>query len=75
MKKLTGLVIVAVVVGLAAYDMWAFMKGGTEVTVSHTIFMWSYKFPPFTFAFGFLCGHFFWRIRDTKETAEITKHD
>jgi len=50
--------------------------GGTEATISFQMFAWSYKYPIFTFACGLfpgvLVGHFFWRIRDTKLTKEIS---
>lgn len=58
------------------YDIYAISKGGTEASISFVIYEWSYKFPIFTFFCGFipggLVGHFFWRIRDTKTTKEIS---
>lgn len=66
-KKITSLLIGIVIVFLSIYDIFAIMKEGTEASISHTIVVWSYKFPAFTFGFGFLCGHFFWRVRNTKE--------
>lgn len=63
-RKLTGSVIVVAILVLAIYDVYAYMEGGTEGTISHVIMSWSYSHPAFTFAFGFLCGHLFWRIRE-----------
>ena len=49
------------------WDVLVLVKGGTSASISHTIIVWSYKYPIFTFAAGVLCGHFFWRVRQTKE--------
>ena len=62
-RKLTGSVIVVSIAILAIYDVYAYVEGGTEGTISHVIMSWSYAHPAFTFSFGFLCGHLFWRIK------------
>ena len=58
------------------YDIYAMMQGGTEATISFTVYKWSYQYPIFTFACGFfpgvLVGHFFWKIRDTETTKIIS---
>lgn len=80
MKNKTAIFIVslltAVIVLIAVYDVWAISKGGTEASISHLIFVWSYKYPMFTFMAGMisgiLAGHLFWRIRDTAETKKIS---
>ena len=80
-KKKTGLFIVLFVVFsvaiVAIYDVYAMLQGGTEATISFTMYEWAYKYPIFTFSCGFfpgvLVGHFFWRIRDTKKTLEISE--
>jgi len=58
------------------YDVYAIVEGGTEASISFMMYEWSYKYPIFTFACGFfpgiLVGHFFWRIRDTETTKEIS---
>lgn len=58
------------------YDIYAINEGGTEASISFMIYEWSYKYPLFTFMCGFipgfLGGHFFWRIRDTKTTKELS---
>jgi hypothetical protein len=58
------------------YDIYAIGEGGTEASISFMIYEWSYKYPLFTlmcgFIPGFLGGHFFWRIRDTKTTKELS---
>lgn len=58
------------------YDIWAISEGGTEASISFMMYEWSYKYPIFTWTFGFLnglfVGHFWWRIRDTETTKEIS---
>lgn len=71
-KKYTIIFIVATFVAIGAYDIVALSQGGTEASISHTLIVWSYKFPVLTFAFGFVMGHLFWRVRDTKELIDIT---
>ena len=62
--------------GWIVYDIYAISEGGTEASISFMMYKWSYKYPIFTWVMGFipgiLVGHFFWRIRDTKETKEIS---
>ena len=59
------------------YDIYAISEGGTEASISFMMYEWSYKYPIFTWTMGFfpglLVGHFFWRIRDTKRTLEISE--
>lgn len=73
--NLGAIAILASVVIIGLVDVFLFIKGGTEATISHIILVWSYNYPIFTFAFGVLCGHFFWRTRDTKETKVLGKSD
>jgi len=68
--KTTGIVITGAILTLGLYDVYAYMEGGTEGTISHVLMSWSYNHPAFTFAFGFLCGHLFWRIRKDPVKAE-----
>jgi hypothetical protein len=63
---------------LGLYDTLAISGGGSESSISHTMIIWSYKYPVFTFIMGFIMGHLFWRLRDTiatKEISEATKKD
>lgn len=74
MDKLRGytkIFIYLVIIVIAVYDMWVFYEGGTQVTVSQTLLEWSYKYPAFTFAMGFICGHLFWRVRDSELTKKL----
>ena len=69
-KTKTVIFICLIIVLIATYDILAIVKGGTESSISHTIILWSYDYPAFTFLFGFTMGHLFWRMRSTKETKE-----
>lgn len=67
-RKLTGWMIVLLVAAGGLYDVFAFTMGGTEGTISHVVNSWSYNYPAFTFAVGFLMGHLFWRTsKDPKK--------
>ena len=78
-SKTTIFTVIFALLGLISaviYDVYAMVKGGTEATISHMMFEWSYKYPIFTFSCGFfpgvLVGHFFWRIRDGRITKIIS---
>ena len=72
-KKWTAIFVLSVVVLIIIYDIIAIMGGGTEASISHMLLIWSYKYPAFTFAMGFVCGHIFWRTLDTKDTKKIAE--
>jgi hypothetical protein len=72
-KRYTIIFIVATFVSIAAYDAITIHEGGLETSISHTMIVWSYKYPIFTFLMGFIMGHLFWRLRDTPETTQISK--
>jgi hypothetical protein len=71
--KLTKYFTVALVLIVAIFDVYVMAKGGTEASISHLLITVSYKYPFVPFLFGVLCGHLFWRMRDTKATAKIAK--
>lgn len=58
------------------YDVFAINGGGTESSISYMMYEWSFRYPILTFSIGFilgiLCGHFFWRIRDTEGTKKFS---
>lgn len=62
-KRLTALVIVIAVVGLALYDLIAYAFGGNDATISVTVLRTSEAFYGFAlyfmFGLGVLCGHLF----------------
>jgi len=72
-KKYTVIFIICAVLAIAIYDVVAIQNGGIEASISHTFIEWSYKMPAFTFLFGFVMGHLFWRMGDTKATAKIAE--
>ena len=60
-RKMTGLVILAVIGFLVVYDVIVEIKFGYRATISQVIFDTVQKFPWMAFAAGFLCGHWIWR--------------
>ncbi len=64
--------ILSAILIIACYDAFVISAGGVEVSISHTMIEWGYKYPIFTFAFGVVVGHLFWRMRDTAGTKKIT---
>jgi hypothetical protein len=61
--KYTRLLILATVLIWIGFDVWVIVKGGTEASISHQITTWSYDYPTFTFAVGYLMGHLFFPLR------------
>lgn len=60
-QSTTGIVIALIIAFIAIYDVWAYIKGGVQGTISYKIIIeWSRKYPAFTFAVGFAMGHLFW---------------
>jgi hypothetical protein len=62
-KSFTGIFISGLLLATLAYDVYAFLAGGTEATISWTIFEYSYKYPAGVFLIGFVCGHLFWQMK------------
>lgn len=56
----TAWLLVAVVVGLSAYDIFAAVKWGYHGTISYDILTMAMAHPIVAFAAGVLCGHLFW---------------
>lgn len=75
MKKITSIVVIASLILILGYDCYALMMGGTEATISHMLIVGSYSYPLIPFFGGFLMGHLFWRLRDTKETPALGRGD
>lgn len=66
-RKITFLFTILSVVLILAYDGVAIYMDGTKASISYLIITSSYKFPIIPFLGGFLCGHFWWPIRQVKE--------
>jgi len=64
LRQWTILFIVIATVGLIGWDIFAYVKGGGEATISSVILDTSKNFPPLPFAFGVLCGHLFWAQKE-----------
>jgi hypothetical protein len=75
MKKVTTIVILATLIILVGYDVYAIAVGGTEASISSMVIMFSYKMPMATFLAGFVCGHLFWRMRSNEDTKAIDNHE
>jgi hypothetical protein len=67
LKKYTFAFIIGTILSIAVFDFVIIAKGGTEASISHMLITWSYDFPAFTFLFGFVAGHLFWRLRTDKK--------
>lgn len=65
-KKFTPLFIIASVVIISAVDMYVFSVGGTEATISWTVYVWGKKHPMVPLFVGILVGHFFWQMKKLK---------
>ena len=55
------------IVGIFAFDVFVFIKGGQEATISSIIITdWAYNYPAFVFGIGFIMGHLFWPLSKKK---------
>lgn len=45
---------------VAAWDIWAVVRGTPADTISKTFYDWASAYPIFAFMFGVLTGHVFW---------------
>lgn len=75
-RKLTQLIVVIFIVAIFGYDLFAYIKGGQEATVSFLIIDdWSRNFPAFTFFVGFIMGHLFWPLSEKKGLKDDISRD
>ena len=76
--KITKIFIAVMIVLIAAYDVYTIVLYGTETSVSHVMITWAYEYPVFPFVMGFVMGHLFWRMGQTKKLDELgarVKHE
>lgn len=67
MRTITQYFIFVAIVVILGYDVYAYIKGGQEATISSVIITdWIYNYPAFTFACGFFAGHLFWPLARKK---------
>jgi hypothetical protein len=55
---------------ILGYDVVAICLGGEESSISQAIIKYSYAYPFMTFLSGFVCGHFFWRLKSNKDLSD-----
>ena len=66
-KKITPYFILFTFLLVVFYDVYAFLDGGQEATVSYLIITdWIYNYPFVTFCAGIVCGHLFWPLARRK---------
>jgi hypothetical protein len=70
-KQGTILFIVVVVVLIIGWDIYAMIYGGHEATISSVLVTSAYDTPVIPFAFGFVMGHLFWRMKSNKDTNKL----
>ena len=66
-KMITQYFIALSILVILGYDVFAYIQGGSEATVSSIIINeWSRDYPAFTFLMGFTMGHLFWPMSKNK---------
>ena len=75
MKKVTVWLIISTLIILIGYDAFVVFTQGTEASISSIIIVAAYELPMIPFCTGFLCGHFFWRMKPNKDTGKIDQGD
>lgn len=59
-RKTTAILIAAAVIIIGGYDIYAFITGGVESTISMVMATTSYHHPVLSWCGGILTAHFFW---------------
>lgn len=68
MKKITYYFIPLAILGILAYDAYAYITAGQSATISYVIIEeWAHDYPAFTFIIGFVMGHLFWPLAKVKK--------
>lgn len=62
-RFVTNIFIFVSILIIGGYDIWAWIAGGTEGTISHIIMSSSFNHPMIAVIGGVLVGHFWWRIK------------
>lgn len=60
MRQVTELLILIVVVGALLYDLFAYLKGGNDATISKITLDAEKDWPIIAFLMGLLMGHLTW---------------
>jgi hypothetical protein len=61
LRRITIIIIALTVLVLGLYDIYAYVEGGGEATISVVIWENAKDWPMIPFLAGVLCGHFFWQ--------------
>lgn len=69
--KLTGVILLIVVCLLGIYDLFVFLYGGEQSTISAVLKEASLDYPGILFAVAYICGHVFSPMKSTR--CEICK--
>jgi uncharacterized membrane protein len=67
MKRFTLVFIVASILIIAIYDIYALTQGGAESTISSVLITLSHQYLIVPFLFGIPVGHLFWRMDSNKD--------
>jgi len=66
LKQWTLVFVIFVILLITGWDVFVWIRGGTESTISALLIDWSYKYPFTVFLMGFVCGHLYWRMSKVK---------
>ncbi len=69
------ILITLVVFGLILWDVFAYLFGGIEGTLSDVVLAWAWQKPLLPFVFGVLMGHLFWPQKRPLEPKEMSEAD
>ena len=72
-RRVTAFFVASIIAIILVYDVFVFIKAGTEGTISRVLIDWSYQLPIFPFTVGVIIGHLFWRIKDDTFTSRWGK--
>lgn len=64
--KLTGVILLIVVCLLGIYDLFVFLYGGEQSTISAALKEASLDYPGVLFAIAYICGHVFSPMKSTR---------
>jgi hypothetical protein len=63
MKRMTNYFLLAVLIVVCAYDLYAYWWLTPQQTVSRTVFDLAREYPIIAFVAGVVAGHLFWPVR------------
>lgn len=72
-KRVNIWILIAITVALIVWDIVLATDAVKGNTISELIALYDQRFPIIRFAFGVLCGHWFWRQRQKKEESCLPK--